>query len=52
MDQEKKFSIVTRFRCIKFSLVMVKILAKIIFQKFNDLVKYGDPMGHCIRSEL
>lgn len=28
MDQEKKFSIVTRFRCIQFSLVMVKILAK------------------------
>ena len=28
MDQEKKFSIVTRFRCIKFSLVMVTILAK------------------------
>ena len=26
--QEKKFSIVTRFRCTKFPLVMVTILAK------------------------
>ena len=48
MDQEKKFATATRFRCDKFSL---PYNFSLIFQKFNDLVKYGDPMGHCNRFE-